>query len=73
MNEPGVDDLLDDVAASEFVVCSNRHGDSLGLLQVRVEMKVAFLVVLRQLLSVDDRTDDGAEGVFGSFKEAIQL
>ena len=73
MNKPGVDDLLDDVAASKFIVGSNRHSDGLGLLQISIEAKMAFLVVLRQLLSVDDRTDDGAEGVFGSLKEAIQL
>ena len=73
MNKPGVDDLLDDVAASEFVICSNRHCDSLGLLQVRVEMEMAFLVVLRQLFSVDDRTDNGAESVLGTFEETVQL
>ena len=73
MNKPGVDYLLDDVAASKFIDGSNGHCDRLRLLQVSVEMKMTLLVVLCQLFSTDDRANDGTEGVLGAFEEVIQL
>ena len=73
MIEPGVDDLLDDVAAFKFVRRSNRHCDGFGLLQICVEMQMAILVILRQLLSADDRANNGAEGILGAFEKSIQL
>ena len=73
MNKPGVDYLLDDVAASKFIDGSDGHCDRLRLLQVGVEMKMTLLVVLRQLLSADDRADDGAECVLRALEEVIQL
>ena len=73
MNEPSVDYLLDDVAASKFIDGSDGHCDRLRLLQVGVEMKMTLLVVLRQLLSADDRANDGAECVLGALEEVVQL
>ena len=73
VNKPSVDYLLDDVAASKFIGGSDGHCDRLRLLQVGVEMKMTLLVVLRQLLSADDRANDGAECVLGALEEVIQL